>query len=103
MATRRKFTDEEKLAILSQAHRAGITATLRHYNLSYSVFARWKQKFMSNDNNQQTTMTAYKTRSELKHLHNENSRLKKIIADQALELERKEEELKKIIALYGKR
>lgn len=103
MATRRKFTDEEKIAILDQANKVGIAATLRHYNLSYSVFSRWKQKLLINDPGMQNLLPSYKTRSEIKQLHNENMRLKKIIADQALELERKEEDLKKYIALHAKR
>jgi putative transposase len=94
MTTRRKFTDEEKLVILSQAEKIGISATLRHYSLSYSVFAKWKQKFMTQDPNQHPD--TFKTRTKLRQLYNENIRLKKIIADQALEIERKEEELKKI-------
>ena len=94
MTTRRKFTDEEKLVILSQAEKVGISATLRHYNLSYSVFAKWKQKFMTQNSTQPSD--TLKTRTKLRQLYNENLRLKKIIADQALELEQKEEELKKI-------
>jgi putative transposase len=44
-----------------------------------------------------------KTRSELKLLNEENLRLKKIIADQALQLERKKEQLKRINSLVRKR
>jgi putative transposase len=47
-------------------------------------------------------MLAGKTKSEIKQLMEENVRLKKIIADLALELERKDEELKKTHALHGK-
>ena len=42
-------------------------------------------------------------RSQLKQYKTENQRLKKIIADQALEIERKEEELKKTNYGQGKR
>ena len=41
---KRKFTDEQKLEILQQAQRSGVTAVLRDHALSYSVFARWKEK-----------------------------------------------------------
>jgi putative transposase len=44
-----------------------------------------------------------KTRSELKLLNEENLRLKKIIADQALQLERKDEELRRINSLFRRR
>ena len=101
-AHRRKFTDDQKLSILQQAAKIGVIAAIREHSLSYSVFARWKKKFMKNE----PTVTGFslnKTRSELKHLNEENTRLKKIIAEQALQLERKEEELRKINALHAKR
>ena len=91
---RRKFTDDQKLGILEQAGKEGVTSVLHQHRLSYSVFARWKKRFMKHDTNTQEAPTN-RTRSELKHLQEENSRLKKIIADQALELAWKEEELKK--------
>jgi putative transposase len=100
---RRKFSDEEKLAILQQANKIGVTATMREHSLSYSVFTKWKQKFMRNEPGMPLSMTNNKTRSELKQLNEENMRLKKIIADQALQLEKKDEELKKISMLYAKR
>ena len=91
---KRKFTDEQKLEILQQAQRAGVTAVLRDHALSYSVFARWKEKFMMTDPEKQQ-LARTRSKSELKQFIEENIRLKKIIADQALELERKDEELKK--------
>ena len=100
---RRKFTDEQKQAIMRQADKIGITAALRENKLSYSVFARWKQKFRKNDSGEQMITMDSRTRSELKHLYEENVRLKKIIADLALELERKDEDLKKISQIYMKR
>jgi len=104
MAThRRKFSDDEKLAILQQANKIGVTATMREHSLSYSVFTKWKQKFMRNEPGMSLSITNNKTRSELKQLNEENMRLKKIIADQALQLEKKDEELKKISMLYAKR
>src|SRR5438309_4224805 len=91
-ATRRIFTDEEKLEILHQASQSGITEALRKHNLSYSVFTRWKQKFME----QGILPGAAHFNSEMKLLQEENIRLKKIIADQALALELKNEELKRL-------
>jgi putative transposase len=96
---RRKFSEADKLSILNSAERFGVTAVLREHRLSYSVFVRWKKKYAAAAG----TIMPERTRSEFKHLTEENSRLKKIIADQALELERKEEELRKSNPLYGKR
>ena len=42
---RRKFTDEEKLNVIQQAGQQGVSNILRHYNLLYSVFTRWKKIF----------------------------------------------------------
>ncbi|HEY4286613.1 MAG TPA: transposase [Puia sp.] len=100
---RRKFSDAEKLSILDEARREGVTAVLRKHRLSYSVFVRWKQKYGIGVT--QTTRKSQGDRaiSELKHLMEENGRLKKIIADQALELERKDEDLRKHNPMYGKR
>jgi putative transposase len=102
MATpRRKFSETEKLSILDSADRLGVTAVLREHRLSYSVFVRWKQMYRKNTGSAKTPPE--RTRSELKHLQEENGRLKKIIADQALEMERKDEELRKYNPHFGKR
>lgn len=100
---RRKFTDEQKLKILRESEEMGITMVLRHHNLSYSAFARWRQQFATDDSARQQGKLNHQERSQLKQYKTENQRLKKIIADQALELERKEEELKKNMHAYGKR
>ena len=101
--TRRRFSDEQKLEILHEAEKLGITAVLRNHSLSYSVFAKWREKFIKDPAaGKHDTMLSNKTRSELKQFIEENARLKKIIADQALELARKDEELRKVNP-YGKR
>jgi putative transposase len=102
--SRRRFTDEQKRAILRQADKSGITAVLREHRLSYSVFSRWRQKFLLHvSTNTEVMREVNKTRSELKLLNEENLRLKKIIANQALQLERKDEELKRISFLFRRR
>ena len=90
---KRKFTDEQRLEILRQANEMGVIAVIRNHNLSYSVFARWKEKFMKK--NKKGLTLKNKTKSKLKQFMEDNTRLKKIIADQALELERKNEALRK--------
>ena len=103
-SSRRTFTDDQKLEILHQADESGVTAVLREHRLSYSVFARWRQKFLQRvGTNAEAMREINKTKSELKLLNEENVRLKKIIADQALQLERKDEELRRINALFRRR
>ena len=86
---RRKFTEEEKKNVLQQAELQGIANILREYKLSYSVFSRWKKKYIITD--QKTTMPPIDT----KRLMQENIRLKKIVADMALALELKDEEIRR--------
>ena len=104
MASRkRKFTDEQKLEILRQANEMGVITVIRNHNLSYSVFARWREKFMKNDKSKQEPISKNKTKSEFKQIMEDNTRLKKIIADLALELERRDEQLRKSYQLSGRR
>ena len=96
-AQRRKFSDEEKLNILHQAGQKGTSNILRHYNISYSVFARWKKSFQKKG----IDPTGAKTESMI--LIEENGRLKKIIAELALSIELKEEELRRLMNIVDRR
>jgi len=99
---RRTFSVEQKLQIISEADQAGITQTLRKYNLSHSVFLRWKRQFDTGGVNSLKPQYQ-KIDPEFKALQEENARLKKIIGNQALELEFKTELLKKSDAYWAKR
>ena len=91
---RRKFTPEDRLSILQEAQREGQAQTCRKYNLSSSVIVRWKKKYLGQGIN--GLKPAYrKVGPAMRDLEEENERLKKIIARQALELEVKSELLKK--------
>ncbi len=65
------------------------------------MFSRWKKQLLAKKAEESEDSAFLKRDNEL--LEMENGRLKKIIADQALELERKDEELKKNNPMYGKR
>ena len=91
---RRTFSVDQKLAIIQEADQNGITPTLRKHNLSHSVFLRWKNQF--NTRGVSSLKPQYhKIDPEVRALQEENARLKKIIGNQALELEFKTELLKK--------
>jgi transposase-like protein len=91
---RRKFSVDQKLQIIEEADQNGITQTLRKHNLSHSVFLRWRQAF--NAGGPTSLKPQYqKIDPEVKALQDENARLKKIIGNQALELEFKTELLGK--------
>ena len=92
--SRRSFTPEQKLQIIQEADQHGVTQTLRKHNLSHSVFLRWKRAF--NEGGPTRLAPQYhKIDPGLGALEDENARLKKIIGNQALELEFKTELLKK--------
>ena len=85
---------EQKLQILQEADQNGVTQTLRKHNISHSVYLRWKNQF--NQGGAQLLQPQYhKVDPEVRALQEENARLKKIIGNQALELEFKTELLKK--------
>lgn len=79
MKAKRKYTDEQILAIL-QEHQGGVTAkeVIRRHGLSLDTFYRWKRRFSG------------MTKPELqrvKGLEDENRRLKRMVADQALNIQ----------------
>ncbi len=79
MAKRRKRTDEEIVAIL-QEHQGGVTAkeVIRRHGITADTFYRWKRQYTG------------VTRAELqrlKALEEENRRLKRMVADQALNIQ----------------
>jgi transposase-like protein len=99
--TRRQFSPEEKYSILQEAEREGFTETCRKYNLAGSVLTYWKKKYLSKG--KEGLKASYKRIDpQVRALEEENSRLKKIVADQALELEFKTELLKKSDSHYQK-
>lgn len=91
---RRKFTPEEKHSILQEAEREGHTEVCRRYNLSSSVLTYWKNKYLARGKD--GLIKSYKRIDpQVRSLEEENQRLKKIIAKQALEIEVKDELIKK--------
>lgn len=79
MQAKRKYSDEQIVAILSE-HAGGVTAKeiIRRHGISLDTFYRWKREFSG------------MTKSELqrlKALEDENRRLKRMVADQALNIQ----------------
>ena len=94
MRKRRTFTPEERLAILQEAEREGRPQTLRKYTLSPSLFDRWRKKYLLGGVDGLKPQYR-RIDPQVRQLAEENERLKRIIAKQALELEVKGELLKK--------
>ncbi len=92
--SRRKFTAEERLSIVQEAAREGRIETIRKYSIAPSLFDRWRKNYLSEGINGLKPKYKY-VDPQMKELKEENERLKRIIANQALELEFKNELLKK--------
>lgn len=91
--SQRKFSPEEKLSILREAEREGFMETCRKYNLSTSTVQYWKRKYLAKGS--EGLKPGYRrVDPRVRELEEENARLKRIVAKQALKLEFKEELLK---------
>jgi transposase-like protein len=90
---RRKFTAEDRLSLLKEAEREGQSNTCRKYNIAPSLFLRWKKKYL--EKGVDGLRSAYhRVDPAVRMLEEENERLKRIVAKQALEIEFKTELLK---------
>lgn len=99
--TKRQFTPEEKISILQEAEREGHSETCRKYNLASSVLSYWKKKYLARGKD--GLKGDYKRIDpQVRELEQENERLKRIIAKQAIELEFKTELIKKSQAHWQK-
>ena len=91
---RRKFSPEDRLAILQEGEREGQTVTCRKYQVAPSLYHLWRKKYLAKGI--AGLKPAYhRIDPQVRALEEENERLKKIIARQALEIEVKSELLKK--------
>ena len=91
---KRSFTPEERLSLLQEAEREGISVTCRKHNLAPNQIHTWRKKYLANG--AEGLKTSYRRKDpEVKALEEDVERLKKIIIRQALELEFKTEMLKK--------
>lgn len=91
---RRKFSPEDRLSIVQEVQREGLTTTSRKYNITPSLLLRWKNRYLEKGVTGLKN-AYYRVDPEVRKLEEDNARLRKIIADQALELEVKSELLKK--------
>jgi len=74
----KRFKEEEIVRILKEAEQVGnVREVIRKYNVSEQSFYRWKQKYGG--------METSEVR-RLKELERENAELKKMVAEQALDI-----------------
>ncbi len=73
-----KFTEEQIIAILGQANSGkSVEDVCREYKISNYTFYKWRKKF--------TGMTASDAK-RLRELESENLKLKRLVADQSLDI-----------------
>ena len=79
MKARRRYTDEQIVSIL-QEHQGEATAKeiIRRHGISLDTFYRWKRKYSGLSKSEL---------QRLKALEDENRRLKRMVADQALNIQ----------------
>jgi putative transposase len=79
MKARRRYTDEQIVSIL-QEHQGEVTAKeiIRRHGISLDTFYRWKRKYSG---------LGKVELQRLKALEDENRRLKRIVADQTLNIQ----------------
>ena len=73
-----RFTDEQIVAALREAEATTVVAAARKYGVAEQTMYRWRQRFAG--------MEVSDVR-ELKRLKDENTRLKKLVAERDLEAE----------------
>ena len=79
MAARKRFTEEQIIAVLREANAGMPTAELcRKHNVSDATVYKWKAKYAGMEVSDLRRMRG---------LEDENRRLKQIVANQALDLE----------------
>ena len=85
--TRKRFTDEEIVAILREAERVGsIKEVIRKHGISDQTFYRWRRMYGG--------MEASQVR-RIKELEEENRKLKQLLGEQALVIDTLKEYSKK--------
>ncbi len=91
----KKFTKEEKLAIISEAKEKGVKVTLAKYGLYPATYYYWKKKLIvyGEDGLNHRTLKNYER--EIKRLEKENESLKILLGEKELEGKLKDELLKK--------
>lgn len=91
----KKFSKEEKLAIVEEASKNGVNVTLAKYDLYPATYYYWKKKLLLYGEEGLNHRTLKKREAQIKKLEKENEQLKILLAEKELEGKLKDEMLKK--------
>ncbi len=86
---------EEKLQIIEEAQKNGITVTCAKYGIYPATYYQWVEKIKKMGDKGLEHGMNEKHLKEIKRLQKENDLLKKLVADQQLESKMKDELIKK--------
>jgi putative transposase len=93
---KRKWTKEEKLAILAEAEKEGLEVTLRKHGVYPSSYYAWRKKLrQEGEAGLDTQERRRKDLAYIRKLEDEVGLLKEMLADGQMELALKDELLKK--------
>lgn len=98
----KKYTKPEKLAILQEADRDGVTKVLEKYALYPATYYYWRKKFGELGEEGLMHGADQDSLRELEELRKENEMLKQMIAEKDLEGKLKDDLLKKKFSWYSK-
>lgn len=91
----RKFTKEEKLAIIEEARTNGVKVTLEKYAIYPATYYYWKKKLTVYGEDGLNHASSRELAGKVKRLEKENEALKLLLAEHQLEGRLKDELLKK--------
>lgn len=96
MSKKRKWSKEEKLAILSEVEKSGLQETLRKHGVYPSTYYSWRKRYQASGEaglDQQARQRV--DRHRIRELEDEVSLLKELLANKEMELALRDELLKK--------
>ena len=91
---RRQWSEQQKLQIIQEVEVNGLLPVLRKYELSQSLFHKWKRSF-NNEGITGLVNKYHKIDPEKRRMEAEIKRLRELVGELSLELRFKEELLKK--------
>lgn len=93
---KRKWSKEEKLAILKEAESEGVELTTRKHGIYPSTFYSWRKKYrLEGENGLDRKGRSTKDDRYMKRLEDENDLLKQLLAEKDLEIALRDDLLKK--------
>jgi len=91
----KKWTKKEKLSILAEAKKSGVTKTLSKYDIYPGTFYYWKRRFAELGEQGMDHGSSKEKNAQIRTLEKENAMLKQLLAEEKLEGKLKNELLKK--------